>query len=94
MIIYLIYNIFNLGCFTILAIVFDKWWIIFFALLFILVPTHKVMHKRTCDICGKSTGSYDTSQEAIKHAKECCWIHVEENDRDFCPECVSKMREK
>lgn len=92
MITYLIYNIFNLGCFTTLAIVFDKWWIIFFALLFVLVPTRKVMHKRTCDICGKSTESYDTTEEAIKQAEKYGWIHVEENDRDFCPECIKEMR--
>ena len=94
MIAYLIYNICNLVVFGAIAFAFEKWWIILFALLFVLLPSHKIKHKRTCDICGKSTESYDTTEEAIKHAEECGWIHVEENDRDFCPECVSKMKEK
>lgn len=92
MIAYLIYNILNLAIFGALALVFEKWWIILFALLFILLPSHKTIHKRTCDICGKSTESYDTPEEAIKQAEKRGWIHVEENDRDFCPECIKEMR--
>ena len=30
-----LYNIASVVCFTILAIIFNKWWIVFFALLFI-----------------------------------------------------------
>ena len=92
MIAYLIYNILNLAIFGALSLVFEKWWIILFALLFVLLPSHKIKHKRTCDICGKSTESYDTTEEAIKQAEKHGWIHVEENDRDFCPECIKEMR--
>lgn len=31
----ILYNIASVVCFTILAIIFNKWWIVFFALLFI-----------------------------------------------------------
>ena len=31
----ILYNIAPVVCFTILAIIFNKWWIVFFALLFI-----------------------------------------------------------
>lgn len=92
MIAYLIYNILNLAIFGALALVFEKWWIILFALLFVLVPTRKVMHKRTCDICGKSTKSCDTPEEAIKEAERCGWIHIDKTDSDFCPECAHKIR--
>ena len=31
----ILYNIASVVCFTILAIIFNKWWIVFFSLLFI-----------------------------------------------------------
>lgn len=31
----ILYNIASVVCFTILAIIFNKWWVVFFALLFI-----------------------------------------------------------
>ena len=34
-------NCFTLGCFTTLAIIFKRWWIIFFALLFMSYVEHK-----------------------------------------------------
>ena len=94
MIAYLIYNILNLAIFGALALVFEKWWIILFALLFVLLPSHKIKHKRTCDMCGKSTESYDTPEEAIKQAEKCGWIHIEKTDQDFCPECIIKIKGK
>ena len=34
-------NIFMMGCFTALAIIFDKWWIIFFSIIFWKSFTYK-----------------------------------------------------
>ncbi len=34
-------NCFTLGCFTTLAIIFKRWWIIFFSLLFMSYVEHK-----------------------------------------------------
>lgn len=41
MIAYVVYNICNLFVFGAIAFAFEKWWIILFALLFVLVPTKK-----------------------------------------------------
>lgn len=91
---YLIYNILNLVCFTLLAIVFDKWWIILLALLFLCVPSSKFKGQRfrVCDSCGRWSESGATDTEAIIRAEKCGWIHIEEGNKDFCPECREKIK--
>ena len=96
MIAYVVYNICNLFVFGAIAFAFEKWWIILFALLFVLVPTKKTVKKpcRICDCCGKSSESADNQEAAIKLAKSRGWIHIEESDKDFCPECISVIKEE
>lgn len=36
---YMLYNTVRLICFAALAIVFKRWWIVFFAILFWVIPT-------------------------------------------------------
>ena len=42
----ILYNIASVVCFTILAIIFNKWWIVFFALLFIRDISIKTTDKK------------------------------------------------
>jgi hypothetical protein len=90
---YIIYNIVNLGCFTTLAIVFDKWWIIFFALLFVTTPKVMFKHRRKCDGCGVQSEYADSVDEAIKKSVKSGWVHIPEGNKDYCPNCVKKFKE-
>ena len=47
----IIKNIVSIICFTILAIMFNRWWIIFFSLLFMVKAEEKNDNKE--DICAK-----------------------------------------
>lgn len=96
MIKYIIYNIINLICFTILAILFNKWWVVLFAVLFLMIPTAKFKgkHWRTCDGCGRWSESGETTTEAIMRAEKCGWLHMTAEDKDFCPECLVKIRQE
>ena len=70
-------------CWTALAVIFGKWWISLFAALFMTV--HK--YCMVCDNCGKHSPSADTHNDALKKAKLAGWIHFEESNMDYCPEC-------
>lgn len=74
-------------CWTALAIVFDRWWIALFAILFLssLITAYKSY--RICDGCGKHGPYADSYNEAIDKAKEAGWIHFEERNKDYCPDC-------
>ena len=76
-------------CWTTLAVIFNKWWIALFAALFMTEYTTKTEHKyyRKCDCCGKISPYADTYDDAIKKAKLAGWIHFEESNMDYCPEC-------
>ena len=50
----IIYNAIVIACFTVLSIFFAKWWIMFFALLFIASYPRK--KTRICDMCHRSFG--------------------------------------
>ena len=91
---YVIYNAVNIVCFTILAIVFHKWWIVLFAALFLLIPTNKFSGKRfrVCDCCGRYSESGSTPEEAIERAEACGWLHIKTSDKDFCPDCLNQMK--
>lgn len=91
---YIIYNIINLICFTILTILFHKWWIILFALLFVLIPTNHVNRRfRVCDCCGRHSESGYTDEEALKNAARSGWLHIAEGNKDFCPDCLKQIKE-
>lgn len=88
-----IYNCIVLICFTALSIFFYKWWIILFALLFLAYTSHPNRKRtRICDVCGRSSESAMTKEEAIERAKKCGWLHIKDGDLDYCPDCLSKIK--
>lgn len=70
-----------------LAVIFNKWWIALFGLLFMsdLKTTHKSY--RVCDSCGKHSPYADSYNEALDKAKEVGWVHYVEGNKDYCPDC-------
>ena len=94
MIKYLIYNAINIICFALLAILFNKWWIVLFAALFLMIPKSSFAQQRfrVCDSCGRWSESGKTIEEAIERAEQCGWLHIEDGDKDFCPDCLNKIR--
>jgi hypothetical protein len=72
-------------CWVALAIVFSKWWIALFALLFMTSTVHK--YYRICDMCGKHSEYANTYNEALDKAKVAGWLHIAESDKDYCPDC-------
>lgn len=76
-------------CWTVLAIVFNKWWIALFGALFLtsIEPITKRQYYRTCDGCGKHSEWADSHNESLDKAKAEGWIHYVEGDKDYCPDC-------
>ena len=89
----ILYDICALGVFLTLSILFNHWWIIFFSLLFITFPTTIQRHYRVCDSCGKKSEPMETREEAIERAIKDGWAHYD-NNTDYCPECILKMKDK
>lgn len=78
-------------CFTVLAIVINKWWVILFAMLFMdSIATTVKGYYRICDSCGKNSPYAKSYEDGIEKAKESGWIHMEDG-KDYCPECQKKM---
>lgn len=80
-------NVIALICFTVLAIVFHKWWIILFALLFMSSVETKHNFHRVCDGCGKHSPYADNYNEALDKAKSEGWTHIADTNKDYCPQC-------
>jgi len=74
-------------CWTVLAIVFDKWWIALFGILFLSSLTTSVSKYRICDKCGKHSPYANSHNEALNKAKEAGWVHYVDGDKDYCPDC-------
>lgn len=72
-------------CWTVLAIVFNKWWIALFGLLFMSKPQTK--YYRVCDKCGKHSPYADSYNDALDKAKEAGWVHCVDGNKDYCPDC-------
>lgn len=72
--------------------VFNKWWIALFAILFLSSLATK-RYYRICDKCGKHSPYADSYNEALDKAKEAGWIHYVEGNKDYCPECRAMMDE-
>lgn len=72
---------------TILAIIFNKWWIAFFAILFMSGLKTGYKHYRICDKCGKHSPYADSYNEALDKAKKVGWIHNADDNEDYCPDC-------
>lgn len=84
-------NTIVLICFTILAVIFNKWWIILFSMLLMTFCQTGYKCYRVCDKCGKHSPYADSYNEALDKAKEAGWIHVTEGNMDYCPDCKEKM---
>ena len=74
-------------CWTILAIIFNKWWIALFGALFISGFTTKHQSYRTCDKCGKHSPYADSYNDALDKAINAGWLHITEGNLDYCPDC-------
>lgn len=85
-------NIVAIVAWTALAILFDKWWIALFALLFLSDISTKTKSYRICDGCGKYGPYANSYNEALDKAKEAGWVHYVDGARDYCPECAEKER--
>jgi hypothetical protein len=83
-------NSITLICFAVLAIVFTKWWIILFSAFFFSYAEVR-QHYRICDGCGKRSEHADSYNEALEKAKAAGWIHFVEGNKDYCPECKTKL---
>lgn len=85
-------NILVLVCFTVLSIVFHKWWLVFFSAFFIASVKHLPVYYRICDGCGKHSEYADNYNESLDKAKNAGWIMVKNGDTwyDYCPECQNK----
>ena len=70
-----------------LAVVFDKWWIALFAILFMNGLQTRYKSYRICDKCGKHSPYADSYNEALEKAKEAGWVHYVDGNKDYCPEC-------
>lgn len=79
-------------CWTVLAVIFGKWWIALFAALF--MTSTETVHKyyRKCDRCGKISPYADAYDDAIKKAKLAGWIHFDDSNTDYCPDCKENFR--
>lgn len=86
-------NVMVLLVWGVLAVLFDKWWIALFAMLFMSYV--EVRHKsyRVCDRCGKHSPYANSYNEALDKAKEAGWVHYVDGNRDYCPECSGKEKD-
>lgn len=85
-------NTLVLICFTVLSIVFHKWWIVFFSAFFLTSVKHLPLYYRICDGCGKHSEYADNYDEALEKAKKAGWIKIKKDNKwyDYCPECQNK----
>lgn len=74
-------------CWTVLAVVFNKWWVALFGLLFMSELQTKYKNYRVCDKCGKHSPYADNYNDALDKAKEAGWVHCVDGNKDYCPEC-------
>ena len=77
-----------------LAVLFDKWWIALFGLLFMSYVEVRPKSYRVCDGCGKHSPYANSYNEALDKAKEAGWIHYVDGNRDYCPECIRKEKDE
>lgn len=91
-------NIVPIICLTILAIIFNKWWIVLFSILFLFDVKHIPLKKyyRICDGCGKRSPDAKDYNTALEEAKKAGWITrknwINDKFEDYCPECQVKFK--
>ena len=85
------YHIFNLACWTFLAVTFGHWWIALFAILF-LGTVKSGGRYFYCDICGAYSPAAPTLDEAEKKRVDAGWIRRKTKNgfEDICPNCQKK----
>lgn len=74
-------------CWAALAVIFGKWWIALFALLFMTSYSTVHNYHRVCDKCGKYSPVAGSYNDALDKAKAAGWIHIAERNKDYCPTC-------
>ena len=74
-------------CWTALAIIFHKWWITLFGVLFLSELKTNIGNYRVCDGCGKHSPYADSYNEALDKAKVAGWVHYVDGNKDYCPSC-------
>lgn len=74
-------------CWTVLAIIFNKWWIALFGALFLSGLTTQHKSYIICDKCGKHSPYADSYNEALDKAKAAGWVHHAADNKDYCPDC-------
>lgn len=78
-------------CWTALAIIFHKWWIALFGMLFLTSIETTNNHYRVCDGCGKHSPYAKSHNEALDAAKTAGWIHYVDGNKDYCPSCQMEV---
>lgn len=97
--IYLAYTIKNsicIICWTMLAIIFNHWWIALFALFFMSTLTteqKRQYHYLICDHCGAHSPEGLTPGEAEQNRIKARWIRRKVDDKweDICPGCQKNL---
>lgn len=74
-------------CWAALAVIFNRWWIALFALLFMTYYKTARRHYRICDKCSKHSPPAESREAAIQTATGAGWFHRPDSDVDFCPDC-------
>lgn len=80
-------NAIALICWVVLAIVFNKWGLALFSLLFMRSAGG---YRRMCDGCGAKSPYADSPENAIKRAAKLGWVTIDRGDGeeiDYCPKC-------
>ena len=85
--VWLLKNVMMMLLWTLIAIVFNKWWIILFALLFMSSVETKHKSYRVCDGCGKHSPYANSHNESLDKAKAEGWTHIADTNKDYCPQC-------
>ena len=74
-------------CWAALAVFFGKWWIALFGVLFLSEVKTGYKNYQICDKCGKHSPYADSREESLTKARAAGWKHIEEGNRDYCPDC-------
>lgn len=79
-------------CWTVLAIIFGRWWIALFAALFMVSIKNQQGIRIRCDLCGVCGPTCEDADKARLMAQKSGWLCIIEDDthKDYCPNCRAK----
>lgn len=85
----IILNIVSLVTWATLAVIFNKWWIALFAIIFFMTVNNSHIY---CDGCGKKGPTANSVNEARAKAHGEGWITSTHEGKtlDYCPKCAIK----